>query len=188
MKVAVIGWGSLVWDPRELATDSRWHKDGPELPVEFVRKSKTGRLTLAIHGSSSAQRTYWALSTLDTVEAARENLRQREGSPTIASIRYAWRNEGRDKADSIDRRVRHWLQGRVDVEAAIWTGLTPTLRGEDVVAQAVDYLARLEPGTELYKLAREYVVKTPPQIQTKVRKEMQKRGWVDAELPTDLVE
>ncbi len=105
MKIAVIGWGSIVWDPGELATGSRWHSDGPELPVEFARKSRDGRLTLVIHESSSDQRTYWALSALDTVEAARESLRQREGSPSIATIRCTSRDNRRDETDPVELRV-----------------------------------------------------------------------------------
>jgi hypothetical protein len=34
--IVCIGWGSLVYEPRELAC-GRWHDDGSSLPVEFVR-------------------------------------------------------------------------------------------------------------------------------------------------------
>lgn len=48
MKIAVIGRGSLIWCPRGLRIASRWHLDGRELPLEFVRTSGDGRLTLII--------------------------------------------------------------------------------------------------------------------------------------------
>lgn len=38
-QIAIIGWGSLVWDPRDLPIESPWHDDGPELPIEFARIS-----------------------------------------------------------------------------------------------------------------------------------------------------
>ena len=34
--IAVVGWGSLIWDPRQLPVRSSWQPDGPELPVEFA--------------------------------------------------------------------------------------------------------------------------------------------------------
>jgi len=45
-KIIVLGWGSLIWDPRELKIkNSEWQKDGPNLPIEFARISQDGRLT-----------------------------------------------------------------------------------------------------------------------------------------------
>ncbi len=47
-KIGIIGWGSLIWDPRGLPIKCKWHKNGPELPIEFSRISQDGRLTLVI--------------------------------------------------------------------------------------------------------------------------------------------
>jgi hypothetical protein len=47
--IAVIGWGSLIWCPGILRTKSRWHSDGPALPIEFARISGDNRLSLVIH-------------------------------------------------------------------------------------------------------------------------------------------
>jgi hypothetical protein len=37
MNIACIDWGSLLWKPQPLKLASGWHRDGPLLPLEFVR-------------------------------------------------------------------------------------------------------------------------------------------------------
>ena len=52
MNIAILGWGSLVPDPRGLPIADGWHQAGPVLPIEFSRISKDGQragcLTLVI--------------------------------------------------------------------------------------------------------------------------------------------
>src|SRR5712691_7390037 len=79
MKIAILGWGSLIWCPGSLRIRTLWHSDGPSLPIEFARISSDRRVTLVIHPGAPDQMTYWALSEFDNVVAARENLRLREG-------------------------------------------------------------------------------------------------------------
>jgi hypothetical protein len=55
MKIAVIGWGSLIWCPGSLRIQTAWHNDGPSLPIEFARILKDGRLTLVIRPGSVHQ-------------------------------------------------------------------------------------------------------------------------------------
>jgi hypothetical protein len=77
------------------------------------------------------------------------------------------------------------------LDAAIWTGLLPkpaNLKGPNVVVEAVAYLTHLEVDGDQHKEARKYVVKTPAQIQTAVRREMRSQGWADEELPAALFE
>jgi len=186
MNVAVIAWGSLIWSPRQLAMSGRWHRNGPRLPIEYLRKSSGGRLTLVIHPGLAAQATYWIRSGLPTLGAACSNLAEREGSSKSA-IRSVTSTSPAD-VDDIARSVREWLETHADIDAAIWTGLLGNLQRDDPVAAAVGYLTGLRPGTDAYVRAKEYVVNTPAQVQTAVRSEMQQRGWADAELATDLFE
>jgi len=38
-RIAILGWGSLIWDVRAEFDDQHdeWHDDGPELPLETFR-------------------------------------------------------------------------------------------------------------------------------------------------------
>lgn len=197
MRIAVIGWGSLIWCPGSLQIKTRWRSDGPGLPIEFARISGDGRLTLVIHPGSPDVHTYWALSAAADLDQGRQNLRVREGcnSRHIHSVTALPQTE--NAASDIEARVRSWLLVRDDVEAAIWTAL-PSNWGEKrdrtfTSEDAVLYLRGLEdskgaPGLTLDR-AREYVTNAPAQIQTPVRKTVrQQLGWEDAALSSVLFE
>lgn len=199
-QIAVIGWGSLIWCPGCLQIRGHWYSDGPELPIEFARISLDKRLTLVIHPGSEAeptpnQRTYWALSTLSGIEEARENLRAREGT-TMGNI-HALTNGGGEINGPIDTVIGTWLHEHNELHAAIWTALPtnwPNKRGGQFSAEdAVTYLKELEAEGDAakaaYERAREYFRNAPPQIQTPVRKRLQKtKGWEDAALSPTLFE
>lgn len=94
MTIAVLGWGSLVWDPRELSVSSEFCLSGPILPIEFCRVSGNDkpprRLTLVIDDDIGVQcQTYVALSAFDDLDATRENLRGREGLDHVNGIGFA---------------------------------------------------------------------------------------------------
>ncbi len=48
-QIAILGWGSLIWSPRDLSMTGQW-QPGPSPPIEFARKSADGRLTLVLCG------------------------------------------------------------------------------------------------------------------------------------------
>jgi len=206
MQIAVIAWGSLIWCPGSLQIKSRWHADGPTLPIEFARISGDRRLTLVIHPGSPQeptpeQQTYWALmGESEDIKAARKNLQAREGATyldDIHSVTTEGQTEGKADPD-ISARICKWLNERQNLKAAVWTGLETNWpdkqNGQQFTREgAVAYLRKLETERDqakvIYDRAREYISNAPSQIQTPVRRIMQvKKGWEDATLPTILFE
>jgi hypothetical protein len=184
----VLGWGSLLWHQCGLQLSSRWHSDGPELPLEFARVSDDARLTLVLHEQSPRQKTYWAVGVLTTLDAVRENLRVREHCRTINPI-HAMTRAG-CVSGTVPERVRGvisvWFADHPDLDAVVWTGLGPKWTPSDAfsIDGAIAYLRALrEPARSR---AEEYLRKAPPQIQTPVRERArQELGWGDEPLPPD---
>ena len=69
MKIAILAWGSLIWQPKDLLLDTEfgWKEDGPILPIEFARISKDGRLTLVITKNGTKVPVLYALSNYQNV-------------------------------------------------------------------------------------------------------------------------
>lgn len=180
-RIAIIGWGSIIWDARDLPIDGDWHVDGPALPLEFARISKNGRLTLVIAPSlAGPSKTCWALSSSATLEMARRNLCDRE--ETIDSMIHSVSRDGGigggASGDTVDV-VGAWVRTRA-LSGAIWTGLGSnwaTKRGCGFsVNDALTYLDELPQETA--DKAKEYIIKAPDQIMTPLRITLQReRGW-----------
>ena len=104
MKSAILAWGSLVWDPRELETAAGFAANGPLLPIEFCRISADGRLTLAIDETFGAVcKAYSAPSALEDLDAAIENLRAREGMRDASAVGFVELGAGRQSDVAMDR-------------------------------------------------------------------------------------
>lgn len=184
MRIAIIGWGSLIWDPRSLVLQSRWHKDGPEFGVEFARISDDWRATLVLMTNVPKVRTYWALSSCADVNDAVQNLRHREDTSNklIHGACATGEKDGLPGDPAIKAAVQDWLRLK-PLDAALWAGLQSNWRDvrtkEFSVDDAVDYLSGLK-GTQRDR-AREYVCRAPPQTSTPLREALEARlGWSPA--------
>ena len=116
-RVAILGWGSLLWEPRDLTNQRRWRSDGPWLPLEFARASnlkaendKRPYLSLVLHPNAGLIRTYWDASMLTDPGEACRDLRKRERCSIgdIASLPrcgQTWSSE----VPGLEGRIREWL-------------------------------------------------------------------------------
>jgi hypothetical protein len=195
MDIAVIGWGSLIWSPTTLRLRTRWHSDGPRLPIEYARISRDGRLTLVIHENCAEQTTLWAEWDGKDVTTAQASLQQREGC-ALTAIHGVQRHGPTLGSPSafICGCVGQWLIEK-HFDAAIWTGIDSNWQQKRqsnfTVDGALSYLRGLTmapgAGTVLSR-AREYIRNTPAQVQTEVRRRARAEfGWTDADLPNQFV-
>lgn len=178
MRIAVLGWGSLIWDPRGLHLAGGWQEGGPVLPIEFSRISDNGRLTLVIdekHGVDVPTR--FALSSLSDLDLTIADLQEQEGAPNRDRIGFADLLHDRDcerarvKHPIACERIRAWAEEK-RFDGVVWTAIGPRFRektGEPFsVDAAVGYLARLPEQTKA--LALDYIRNAPGDVVTPVRK------------------
>ena len=188
VKSAVLAWGSLVWDPRELQTAGKFMANGPLLPIEFCRVSDDGRLTLAIDESFGALcKTYSAPSALESLDAARDDLCLREGMADARAIGFVEPAFARQSDFALESHpqvvatIGAWTKS-LGYDSAIWTALASNFDdwgkgGEPFsVSAALQYLETLE-GEDPAKFAHAlaYIRKAPPEVETPVRDEVARR-------------
>jgi hypothetical protein len=176
MKIACIGWGSLIWDSKNLLINDYWFNDGPILPLEFARQSKDGRLTLVIHKSSRPTRTLWALMSTSDINEAKISLCRREKIPEKYIDTYiGYQSLTDDPLTEVNATIKKWLV-RNDIDSALWTNLPPKFNQVSgkapTLPEVLKYLRSLDPIR--LKLAKEYVLKAPKQIHTPFRTEISK--------------
>jgi hypothetical protein len=179
LKIAILGWGSLVWDPRGLPHRPPWALNGPPLPLEFSRVSKDGRLTLVIDPANGERLpTRFALSPRAVLEDAVSDLRGREDT-TWRNIGYVHPRDGeRARHADVAHGIADWARANA-VDAAVWTDLQPNFEhqlGEAFsVERALAYLQRLPKGVA--ERAQEYIAKAPPEVMTPLRRRLGEIGW-----------
>lgn len=172
MKIAILGWGSLFWQPKELAFDKefRWKEDGPTLPIEFARISSNGRLTLVLTEKGTEVPTLYALSTYKTIEESVLNLAIREGSGRKSIGCYNKKEEiFSPEIFKFKQNIKNWIE-QTDFDAVIWTNLEDNKK--IAPNKRIEYLQKLKGNKSA--LAEEYIRKTPTQIKTKYRKLIEK--------------
>jgi len=142
-RIACLGWGSLVWDPRELPIQRQWFADGPFIQVEFLRQSDDGRITLVLDASASVTRSLWAVMDTAALNEAKEALRKREGTLKRNDHIKAW-SMGEDPPDLL-AKLPQWAESR-GIDSVVWTALPPKFSEKKcvpTVEQVVCYLSGL---------------------------------------------
>jgi hypothetical protein len=180
--VAIIGWGSLLWDPRTLVHDGSWRPNGPVLPLEFSRRSSGGRLTLVVdHDHGVPCTTYWTSSTHGDVDEVIDDLAVRETTTNrwVGLVdRRTGQAHGRDAATV--RAVREWSAAH-DLSAAVWTDLPGNFERHVglpfSVPAAIEHLEELtEPDRTT---ARRYLQNAPAAVRTRLRSQLHTLSWWD---------
>lgn len=184
MSVAILGWGSLLWEGG-IEFDrwhTKWRSGGPSLRLEFSRisASRLGALTLVIdqeHGTPTA--VWWCLSRRTTLDDAICDLRSREGttSGNIARLLVA-QHPVKHAEREPDDPMSAWAHKR-KLDAVIWTDLksnfTEKTKKPFSVESAVAYLQSLSPEAKVK--SAEYVWRAPDFVKTPVRSILQSQPW-----------
>lgn len=184
MQIVFLGWGSLIWDrrPKFDARVGPWTGGGPVLPIEFCRISSTrkGALVLVIDRALGTEvEVLHAPSLRDDPDDALSDLRSREGT-SLRNIGFVdlltGKQRGRDP--EVVATIKGWAQQR-EIQVVAWTDLGSNFKSKKDVEfspeAALEHLKSL--GTAGLREAVRYIVKAPPQIDTKFRRWLATVEW-----------
>ncbi len=181
MSIACLGWGSLVWDPRCLPVEGDWHSDGPNLPIEFARESKDGRITLVLTEGTTSSKSFWVKLAVASLDDGKYCLAQREGIREC-NIKHSigfWAKAGQSHG-RFNEVIGNWACS-AQLDSVVWTNLKCKFKGlQDRVPNAEEVVCHLRSlNGETRRKAEEYVRRTPLQIRTKYREQIEAAlGWV----------
>ena len=181
LKIAFLGWGSLVWNPKNLEINGKWEKDGPFLPIEFARVSNGERLTLVLYSGAAQVPALWAMANSNKLKDAVRNLACRECTPTdnIGFIRTDGKKESKSNQRDLEPKITEWSKQK-GLDAVVWTDLTSNFKEKLKIdfnpKNAVDYLKKRK--GQAYQNAQQYIRNAPKQIDTEARREIEKElSW-----------
>ncbi len=178
MRIACLGWGSLMWKPGVLPAQLPWRHDGPALPIDFARVGDGGELAAVICPTAPFTKVMWTVLSTGSLAEAREFLRAREQIPS----HQPWLVGDTVTCDPSQRfraQIAKWARRR-DIDAVVWTALPPRFDGDINRApsekEAVEYLAALPAGKAAH--AELYIRSAPRFISTGIREAIEQQlGW-----------
>ncbi len=187
MNIAIIGWGSLLWDLELLEphVHPAWDRGGgPSLPLEFSRVSPKRLRALALiidPNNGTACRTSLVASRKNKLDAAVADLAERERAPLdrigFASTNGAWQST----IPGIERDFEQWLAGS-SYDGAVWTDLPANFQDETgsefTISSAIGYLQTLS-GNGLLE-AKRYIELAPEESMTGLRQALSTDEWWSA--------
>lgn len=182
MKIACLGWGSLIWEPKELEEyiSSEWHVDGPDLPVEFARESGRNRITLVLVEGAKCSPSLWAMLNVANIDDAKSALAKREGisdkfKENSIGFWDAHSNKMHGKCANV---ISQWALEK-GLDGVVWTNLKAgTGKIKNGVAPTLDEIIKYFNDLDDCASAEEYVRKTPAQVRTEFRSGIEEQlGW-----------
>ena len=175
-KIAILGWGSLLWDERVEfdGWHEPWQDDGPSLKIEFSRvsNSRLGALTLVIDPDNGSPTTVaYCLSCRSEIGQIIEDLRNREGARKNDIGYFQRGGTGHFRDRSTFEVIAAWATSKA-LDGVVWTDLLSNFAKETgksfSVENALDYLVGLE--GEAKAKAEQYLKLAPEFVQTPLRK------------------
>jgi hypothetical protein len=174
-KIACLGWGSLVWNPKNLPVQRDWFTDGPLINVEFARQSSKSKLiTLVLADTPFPVRSLWNIMNVTNLGLAIDCLRERESIPEKNRALHIGRWSRRDPSHRFIPALAEWAT-LLGLDHVIWTNLPPRIDGVEVLPQShqvIEYLKNL--AGEIKNQAEHYVRSAPAQIDTPYRRDIEK--------------
>lgn len=181
MTIAILAWGSLVYDQRNLCTEGEWQTDGPNLSIEYARISGAQgeqKLTLVIKPGFLLVPVLYIKSCYESLLESRENLRLREGTPDIANIGFIDFSNGTQSIRRLKKEIftelTTWNMAK-GFDAIIWTDLAPNFSTKTSmrfnIQNIFDFFGNLSPEELL--ATKHYVQNTPGQVQTQFRSDIE---------------
>ena len=182
--IAVIGWGSLIWDLEILAphVQGPWrHRAGPELPLEFSRVSLKRKGALAVCVDLMDGVPCWTsviVSKRQTLAEARTDLARRERSPDGFIGAFDAQTGQHWGRGQVAFRVAQWCRAG-GWRGAVWTDLHSNFHSETGTAFSVDaghtHLKTLT-GPSLDEAVR-YIHQAPETTNTRLRRHLRDDPW-----------
>jgi hypothetical protein len=184
-EIAIIGWGSLLWDLDNLSpfVQGDWAMNaGPRLPLEFslISRKRLGALALAIdekHGAYSPSSLILSMHS-DIVEA-RSNLAARERT-ALDGIGFIDLAQQSDYSISLTTKtlISPWLR-QSGLQGAVWTDSPPNFENHTSqtfsVENAKRYLRSLNESS--LREAKRYITKAPIGVQSPLRLSLAQETW-----------
>ncbi|MEM7544764.1 MAG: hypothetical protein AAF367_04440 [Pseudomonadota bacterium] len=190
-RIAIIGWGSLIWDLDDLASkvEGDWLMGaGPVMPFEFSRVSPKRKRALAVcidPAEGDPCPTSAILSARDDIHMAAEDLRARERAPRTELIGLCCARTGtvRSRISALIPVMEAWCTA-TGAAGAVWTDLNDnyaTVLGRRFsISDAIAYLKALP--EESREEAVRYITFAPQTTDTKLRRALTEEAWWQAEV------
>ena len=188
MKIAILGWGSLLWDKNPTFDEQHhdWKYNGPELRLEFSRisgtidppKGRLGALTLVIDNENGSPcRVAYTISKRNDPADAISDLRCREGT-ILKRIGYWYADRSNECVPDIPDGLVDWAQ-KMALDAVMWTGLESNFQKETnnqfSTETALEHLQGL--SVEAKAKAAEYIWLSPDFVKTPLRTALEGHPW-----------